>query len=163
MRRLRVTEPHAHRSKVATLLARVVAGITADVLQLAARLHGSERLLRREVEEYRKDPSAGASKGLCSIKVGGRLSMVHCMLHASCCITQLESSSLRFKAVAPLTHGTCYCISLCVVVMVITMSSVLPHRPLLCARRSRLSGLLSLTSTTLQCTTCSGSPAFCSS
>lgn len=61
--------PHAHRSKVAALLSRIIAGITADVLQLAARLQGSERLLRREVEEYRKDPSAGASKGLCSVKV----------------------------------------------------------------------------------------------
>jgi hypothetical protein len=86
---------HAHRSKVATLLSRVIAGITADVLQLAGRLQGSERLLRREVEEYRKDPSAGASKGLCSIKVGGFPCMVPCMLHEfpfKCtCVQQLHT------------------------------------------------------------------------
>jgi hypothetical protein len=50
-------------------LARIIAGICADVEQLAGRLQNSERLLRREVEEYKKDPSAGASQGLCSIKV----------------------------------------------------------------------------------------------
>jgi hypothetical protein len=49
----------------------VTAGIVADVEQLAGRLQSSERLLRREVEDYKNDPSAGASQGLCSIKVCG--------------------------------------------------------------------------------------------
>jgi hypothetical protein len=57
------------RAKLGPLLARVVAAIIADLEQLAGRLQSSERLLRREVEEYKKDPSAGASQGLCSIKV----------------------------------------------------------------------------------------------
>jgi len=49
-----------------------VTGVVSDVEQLAQRLQSSERLLRREVQEYKKDPSAGASQGLCSIKVGGK-------------------------------------------------------------------------------------------
>lgn len=57
------------RAKLGPLLERAVAAITADLEQLAGRLQSSERLLRREVEEYKKDPSAGASQGLCSIKV----------------------------------------------------------------------------------------------
>lgn len=63
------------RSKLAPLLARIIAGICADVEQLAGRLQNSERLLRREVEEYKKDPSAGASQGLCSIKVCGQVAI----------------------------------------------------------------------------------------
>lgn len=57
------------RAKLGPLLGRVTAGVIADVEQLAGRLQSSERLLRREVEEYKNDPSAGASQGLCLIKV----------------------------------------------------------------------------------------------
>lgn len=57
------------QSKLAPLLSRAVTGVVSDVEQLAQRLQSSERLLRREVQEYKKDPSAGASQGLCSIKI----------------------------------------------------------------------------------------------
>lgn len=65
------------RSRLAPLLARTIAGIISDVEQLAQRLQSSERLLRQEVDQYSKDPSAGASQGLCPVKVscckkGGR-------------------------------------------------------------------------------------------
>lgn len=60
----------ACRAKLGPLLARVLAGIVADLEQLAGRLQSNERLLRREVEEYKKDPSDGASQGRCTIKVG---------------------------------------------------------------------------------------------
>lgn len=81
------------RAKLGPLLGRVTAGVIADVEQLAGRLQSSERLLRREVEEYNNDPSAGASQGLCSIKVcvcwGGLIhggvcrQLVHCALNLS--------------------------------------------------------------------------------
>lgn len=58
-----------HRSKLAPLLSRIVAGVTADVEQLAQRLQSSEHLLRQEVDKNKQDPSAGASQGLCPIKV----------------------------------------------------------------------------------------------
>lgn len=57
-------------AKVAPLLARCVAATVADVEALALRLQSSERLLQREVSDYAKDRSAGASQGLCPVKVG---------------------------------------------------------------------------------------------
>jgi hypothetical protein len=58
-----------YRSKLAPLLARTIATIVAEVEQMAARLQSSEQLLRRELQQYSKDPSAGAAQGLNSIKV----------------------------------------------------------------------------------------------
>lgn len=60
------------RSKLAPLLARLVAGVVSDLEALAQRLQSNERLLRREVADYKKDPSAGATQGMCSIKVSTR-------------------------------------------------------------------------------------------
>jgi hypothetical protein len=57
------------RSKLAPLLARTIAVIVAEVEQMAARLQSSEQLLRRELQQYSKDSSAGAAQGLNSIKV----------------------------------------------------------------------------------------------
>jgi hypothetical protein len=58
-----------HRSKLAPLLARTIAAIVAEVEQMAARLQSSEKLLRGELQQCSKDPSAGAAQGLNSIKV----------------------------------------------------------------------------------------------
>jgi hypothetical protein len=57
------------RSKLAPLLSRTIASIVAEVEQMASRLQSSEQLLRRELQQYSKDPSAGAAQGLNSIKV----------------------------------------------------------------------------------------------
>ncbi|KAF6250704.1 hypothetical protein COO60DRAFT_1629458 [Scenedesmus sp. NREL 46B-D3] len=43
--------------------------LDTDVEQMAARLQSSEQLLRNELQQYSKDPSAGAAQGLNSIKV----------------------------------------------------------------------------------------------
>lgn len=65
------------RSKLAPLIARTITAIIADVEQTASRLQSSEQLLRRELQSYSKDPSAGAAQGLNSVKV-----CASCMIHA---------------------------------------------------------------------------------
>ncbi|WIA31508.1 hypothetical protein OEZ86_002401 [Tetradesmus obliquus] len=57
------------QSKLAPLLARTIATIVAEVEQMAARLQSSEQLLRRELQQYSEDPSAGAAQGLNPIKI----------------------------------------------------------------------------------------------
>lgn len=44
---------------------------------MAARLQSSEQLLRRELQQYSKDPSAGAAQGLSPIKVRGNCSAAY--------------------------------------------------------------------------------------
>ncbi len=51
------------------MLARTIAAVITDTVQLADRLQNTEQGLRRELFEYNKDPSAGAMQGLSPIKV----------------------------------------------------------------------------------------------
>jgi hypothetical protein len=49
---------------------------------MAARLQSSEQLLRRELQQYSKDPSAGAAQGLNSIKVSLTAPGILCLVHS---------------------------------------------------------------------------------
>ncbi|KIZ03699.1 hypothetical protein MNEG_4262 [Monoraphidium neglectum] len=58
-----------HRGRLALLMARNMSAIAAAAQQLAGQITRGEAALRAQVEEFDRDPSAGAMKGANPIKV----------------------------------------------------------------------------------------------